>query len=186
VVGSQIVSTLQTIASREVNAARSPLVLSIATFRAGNRSNIIPGRAEMSGTLRTFDDERRDLAKRRVTEIAEGVAASMNAKAEVVWGGNGVPTTENNPALTAQMAPTLARVAGTGLAVGVRSFSYDDFAYFSRDIPGFFFLIGITPPGVNPATAAPNHSPLFKVDEAGLMTGLRAMLHLVADYTGSG
>jgi amidohydrolase len=44
----------------------------------------------------------------------------------------------------------------------------------------------VTPPGQDPARAAPNHSPHFTVDEAGLLVGLRAMLHLVADATGSG
>jgi amidohydrolase len=49
-----------------------------------------------------------------------------------------------------------------------------------------FFWVGVTPPGQDPARAAPNHSPRFTVDEAGLLVGLRAMLHLVADATGSG
>jgi amidohydrolase len=187
VVGAQIISTLQTIASREVNVTKSPIVFSVATFKAGNRTNIIPNRAEMSGTLRTFDDAGREAAKRRVKEIAEGVALSMNATAEVIWGPNGVPNNENNIALTERMAPSLARVAGLGkLLAGTRSMSYDDFSYFARDVPGLYFHLGITSPGENPATAAPNHSPLFKVDESALITGLRAMLHLVADYTGSG
>ena len=95
-------------------------------------------------------------------------------------------TNKNNAALTERMAPTLARVAGPGgLLLGTRIMAYDDFSYFSRDVPGLFFLLGHQPPGANPATAAPNHSPLFHVDEAGLITGLRAMLHLVADCTGS-
>ena len=52
-------------------------------------------------------------------------------------------------------------------------------------MPGLFFWVGVTPPGEDPARAAPNHSPRLRVDEAGLLPGLRAMLHLVADYTGS-
>ena len=62
----------------------------------------------------------------------------------------------------------------------------EDFSYFAQQAPGFFFWVGITAPGEDPAQAAPNHSPRFRVDEAGLLTGLRAMLHLVADATGSG
>ena len=61
----------------------------------------------------------------------------------------------------------------------------EDFSYFAQAAPGLFFWVGITPPGEDPARAAPNHSPRFRVDEAGLLPGLRAMLHLVADYTGS-
>jgi amidohydrolase len=47
-----------------------------------------------------------------------------------------------------------------------------------------FFNVGIARPGDD--NAAPNHSPRFQVDEAGLIYGLRAMLHVVADFTGSG
>ena len=187
VVGAQIVSALQTIASREANVVRSPVVFTIGRFQAGNRSNIIPDRAELNGTLRAFDDNERNLAKRRASEIVEGIASSMNAKAEVFWAPNGVPRNENNAALMDRMAPTLARAAGpANLLLETKSTGYEDFSYFSRNVPGLFFHIGITPPGVDTATAARNHSPLFKVDEAGLITGLRAMLHLVADYTGSG
>jgi amidohydrolase len=62
----------------------------------------------------------------------------------------------------------------------------EDFSYFAQQAPGLFFWIGITPSDQDPRRAAPNHSPLFKVDETGLLVGLRSMLHLVADYTGSG
>jgi amidohydrolase len=59
-------------------------------------------------------------------------------------------------------------------------------ACLAQRAPGLFFWVGVTPPGQDPARAAPNHSPRFMVDEAGLLVGLRAMLHLVADATGSG
>ena len=81
----------------------------------------------------------------------------------------------------------MARVAGPGrLGLGPASMATEDFAFFAQAVPGVFFRIGITPTDQDPAHAAPNHSPLFKVDEAGLLRGIRAMLHLVADYAGSG
>ena len=64
--------------------------------------------------------------------------------------------------------------------------AYEDFSHFSREVPGLLFFLGIKPPYQDPNTIAPNHSPRFRVDEAGLITGLRAMLHLVADCTSSG
>ncbi|WP_043748813.1 hypothetical protein [Methylobacterium nodulans] len=62
----------------------------------------------------------------------------------------------------------------------------EDFSFFAQQVPGLFFWVGITPPDQDPRRAAPNHSPLFKVDETGLLLGLRGMLHVVADHTGSG
>ena len=78
-------------------------------------------------------------------------------------------------------------MAGTeGLRLSPRSTAGEDFSYFAQEAPGLFFWVGVAPPGADPARAAPNHSPRFRVDEAGLLAGLRGTLHLVADFTGSG
>jgi amidohydrolase len=177
---------LQTIQSRQVNADDAS-VLTVGVFQGGNRFNIIPDRATMTGTLRTYDEARREFMMRRVKEIAEGVAGAMDGRAEVRWEPNGYATLVNDPALTARMAPSLARVVGTeGLRQAPRATASEDFSYFAQRAPGFFFFVGITPPGVAPRTAPTNHSPRFRVDEAGMLPGLRAMLHLAADYNGSG
>jgi amidohydrolase len=184
VVGSQIVSALQTLVSRETDLTKQAVVLSVSTFHAGVRYNIIPDKAEMSGTLRTYDENTRQRIQRRVKEVAEGVASSMNASAEVIWEANGYPPIMADPDLVAKMAPSLVRVAGDKAQEAERSSAGEDFSYFAQKAPGMFFFVGITPEEVE--NAAPNHSPRFKVDEAGLITGLRAMLHIVADYTGTG
>ena len=62
----------------------------------------------------------------------------------------------------------------------------EDFSYFAQHVPGLFFWVGTAPAGVDLNSLAPNHSPLFRVDESTLVVGLRGTLHLVADYTGSG
>ncbi|HEX8930615.1 MAG TPA: M20/M25/M40 family metallo-hydrolase, partial [Actinomycetota bacterium] len=116
-----------------------------------------------------------------------GVAKAMDGSAEVVWEPNGYPTTVNDPALTGRMAPSLARVVGAErLRLNPRATASEDFSFSAQRAPGFFFFVGVTPQGVDPRTTATNHSPRFRVDEAGLLPGLRAMLHLAADYTGSG
>ena len=60
----------------------------------------------------------------------------------------------------------------------------EDFAFFAQQAPALYFWVGVTPPGEGLSRAEPNHSPHFRVDEAGLLPGLRAMLHLVTDFTG--
>ena len=62
----------------------------------------------------------------------------------------------------------------------------EDFSYFAQQVPGLFYFVGITPPDVDLAKAPGNHLPGFKVDEAGLILGLRATLQLVADNTSGG
>ena len=185
VIGAQVVSALQTIQSRQLDV-NDPSVLTIGTFHAGLRANIIPERAEMTGTLRTYDDDRRAYMQRRVIEIAENVARGMDGTAEVHWEPNGYPVTSNDPALTERMVPSLARVAGAArLQLSQRSMAAEDFSYFAREAPALFFWVGVTPPGDDPRTAPTNHSPRFYVDETGLLPGLRGTLHLVADFTGS-
>ena len=184
-VGAQIVSALQTIESRQVNVAE-PSVLSVATFHGGNRANIIPNQVVMGGTLRTMSEDRRQYMRRRTQELAELIARGMDASATVEWLPNGYANTINDPALTARMVPSLARVVG-GERVRVMPplMAADDIAYFAQATPTLFFWVGITPPDQDIAHAAPNHSPLWKVDEAGMLPGLRSLLHLVADFTGS-
>jgi amidohydrolase len=81
------------------------------------------------------------------------------------------------------MAPTLQRVAGDGQArVVPKVTGSEDFSFFQRVVPGLFIFLGVTEPGRDPRTAAPNHSPRFKVDEDGLMLGVRALTHLACDY----
>ena len=185
-VGAEIVSVLQTIESRQVNVAE-PSVLTVATFHGGNRSNIIPDHVVMSGTLRAMSEERRQFIKRRTNEIAKSIARGMDASATVEWLPNGYPNMVNDPSLAAQMAPTLARIVGSDrLRLWPPLMACDDVAYFAQAAPTLFFWIGITPAENDPTHAAPNHSPMWKVDESGLLPGVRSLLHLVADYTRSG
>ncbi|MEK7380107.1 MAG: amidohydrolase, partial [Gemmatimonadota bacterium] len=58
----------------------------------------------------------------------------------------------------------------------------EDFALFQKEIPGFFFFLGVTPVDVDLATVPRNHSPFFFADEAALPVGVRALAHLAVDY----
>jgi metal-dependent amidase/aminoacylase/carboxypeptidase family protein len=87
----------------------------------------------------------------------------------------------NNVELTQRMVPTLQRVAERVIEVP-RATTYDDFSFFSQQVPGLYFNVGITPSNVAATAVAPNHSPRFRLDESGLLTGLRALLHVTVDY----
>ena len=184
-IGAQIVSALQTIQSRQVDV-NEPSVLTVGTFHAGSRFNILSGQAVLTGTLRAYSDERRTYFHRRVAELAASVAQGMAGTADTHWEPNGYPVTVNDPDLTARMIPSLARVAGEGrLLHRNRLMASEDFSYFAQQAPGLFFWVGTAPAGADLTTLAPNHSPLFRVDESTLLLGLRGTLHLVADYTGA-
>ncbi|MEZ5286539.1 MAG: amidohydrolase [Vicinamibacterales bacterium] len=181
VIGSQVVTSLQSIVSRSVNIAQAPAVVTVGKFTAGNRSNIIPDTAELVGTVRAFDEAERTKIRDRITAVATSYAEAAGGSATVTW-GLGYPVTRNDPTLTAQMVPTLERVAGPGKAiVGPLTGTAEDFSYFQQEVPGLFFFLGVTPPGQE-ATAAQNHSPLFFADESALPVGVRALAGLTVDY----
>jgi len=181
VIGAQIVTSLQSIVSRTVNIAQAPAVVTVGKFAAGNRSNIIPDKAELVGTVRAFDEGERAKIRQRITDIATKYAEAAVATAKVEF-GLGYPVTNNDPALTEKMVPTLQRVAGPGKAiVGPLTGTAEDFSYFQQEVPGLFFFLGVTPPGKE-ATAAQNHSPLFFADESALPVGVRALTNLTMDY----
>jgi metal-dependent amidase/aminoacylase/carboxypeptidase family protein len=136
----------------------------------------------LTGTIRALDRGMRAELHRSVRRTAENVARGLGAEADV-WISPGYDVTVNDDALTEWAVPTLRRVAGPGRAsLAPPSLASEDFSFFARRVPGLYFHLGIVPEGVEPADAAPNHSPRFIVDEAALPVGVRALAHLAADY----
>ncbi|HBP29622.1 MAG: amidohydrolase [Advenella sp.] len=182
VVGSQIVMGLQTIISRQSNIALEPAVITVGTFHAGNRMNIVPEDAAMTGTIRTYDEGMKKDIHQRIKHTAESIATSANAsaKVKVVELYNAVV---NPPDFTEKMGPTLRRVAGEGnYDLQPKSSASEDFSFYQQKAPGMFFYLGVTPKGTELSKAAPNHSPHFYVDESAMITGVRAMSNLAVDF----
>jgi amidohydrolase len=180
VVGSQIVLGLQTIVSRQIDITAQPAIVTIGQMEGGVRSNIIPDSVRLVGTVRTFDDAMQTDIHDRITRTAQRIAEAAGATAEVRI-DRLYPVTSNDPALTARMLPTLERVAGAQLMELGKITGAEDFTYYQRQVPGVFIFLGITPKeqvGKAPA----NHSPRFFADERALVTGVRALMHLAADY----
>ena len=182
VTAAQVVLGLQTVVSRSIDLTEEPAVVTIGVIRGGVRENIIPDSVEMRGTIRTFNELMRDDIHERVTTLAQAVSRGSRAGCQVCITKN-YPVTVNDPALTDAMLPTLQRVAGPqGLLLVPKVTGSEDFSFFQRVVPGLFVFIGVTPKGNDPKQAAPNHSPRFYADEAGLLLGVRTLAHLACDY----
>jgi amidohydrolase len=182
VTSAQIVLGLQTVIARGVDIAREPAIVTVGTIKGGVRNNIIPDDVVMTGTIRAFDEEMRDDIHDRVKTLAESIAQGSRACCEVQI-DKGYPVTINDPELTGQMLPTLQRVAGADKVLFVPKVTgSEDFSFFQRVVPGFFFFIGVTPEGQDPAKAFANHSPKFFADEKGLQLGMRALAHVACDW----
>ena len=182
VVSAQIINALQTITSRQMDVTAAPSIVTIGQINGGVRGNIIPDSVVMVGTVRTLDTKHQKDIHERIRRTAEKVAEAAGARADVRI-GLGYPVTFNDPALTARMAPTLARVARDGKAAIMPPVTgAEDFSYFQQRIPGLYFFLGVVPDGTDPATAPKNHSPHFFADEKALPVGVRALTQLTLDY----
>lgn len=177
-IAGQVLVGMNAIIARQIDITSSPVVLSPGRIEGGIRFNIIPDTVQMEGTLRTFDMEVREdvIARfaRTASAIAEAAGGSATLEVE-----NSAPVTANDPALTTRVLPTLHEAVGEANVVEMPLMTVaEDFSEFANRVPGFFFFVGSTSRGIDPATAPNNHSPEFLLDEESLDVGVRAMLAL--------
>lgn len=182
VAASQVVLGLQTVVSRQLNISKEPAVITIGSIQGGTRYNIIPDNVEMMGTLRTFDEEMRQDALKRITTTAESIAMSSGAKAKVVFGPVAYPVTTNPAELTAASLPALKLAVGGKAMIIPKVSGSEDFSEFQKVAPGFFYFLGAPPKGADFNKAPSNHSPLFDIDEDQLPVGARTLAALAVDF----
>jgi len=180
---AQIILGWQTIPSRQVDLVALPApVISVGKIDAGVRSNIIPAEVRLEGTLRTLTEGQRtdviDRLRRTASKIAESVGAS--ATLQILPGS--YPAGYNNSALVDAVLPELEATSTQPVEIDSGVYAADDFAEYSRKIPGVFFGLGVTPPGLDPAHTWPNHSPKFLVDDNALPVGVRALSRVTLAY----
>jgi len=182
VASAQIINNLQSIVSRQTELTKEAAVITVGIIRSGVRNNIIPEDAYMEGTIRTLDDEMQEKLFEQMHRTVKYTAKSFGAEATLTI-YDGYPITYNDPDLTAMMAPTLEKIAGVENTHVINAITgAEDFSFFQREIPGLYFFIGGMPADMDPADAAPHHTPDFYIEEEGMKTGLRALANLAIDY----
>ncbi|MGN7294865.1 M20 aminoacylase family protein [Rhizobium sp. SAFR-030] len=177
VIGAQIVSGLQLIAARNANPLRS-VVVSVTQFHAGTTHNIIPEEAFLTGTVRSLDEEVRDLAERRIRQIAEGIAAANDAVALVEY-ERACPVTVNHADETGHAARAAIDIVGErNVDTDVdASMAGEDFAFMLQARPGAYIMIG------NGDTAA-LHNPSYDFNDEALAYGISYWVKLAEQRLG--
>ena len=179
---AKIIEGLQTIISRKTELTKAAAVISVGKIKSGVRNNIIPEEAEMIGTIRTLDTDMQEKIHKDIRHVATTIGESMGAQVEVDI-QKGYPVTYNDPELTAGMVPTLERIAGEeNIVLSDAITGAEDFSFFQKKIPGFYFFVGGMPQGMDPADAAPHHTPDFYIEEEGMKLGVKALAGLTLDY----
>ena len=179
-ISAKIIDGLQTVISREVNLTNEAAVITVGKIRSGVRFNIIPETAEMNGTIRTLDYDMKEQINIRMMEMVPAIAKAYGGDATIEI-KDATDITYNNPTLVNQMIPTIKRVTGeanlqTQKAVTIA----EDFSYYQREIPGFFFFLGGMAPGST--ESFPHHTPDFLIDDSGLLLGVKTLTEMSLDY----
>lgn len=190
VIASEIVLALQTIVSREIPPIESAVV-TVGSFHAGTKHNIISDRAHLQLTVRSYKKEIRDHILNSIVRITNGIARAAGVpddlKPEIdLHSDSYVPTTYNNPELVSKTLPALEAALGPENVVPVEPvMGGEDFSFYSLEdlsVPSFMFWLGTVDPARiedNKRTGQPLpslHSPLFApVPETTIRTGVQAM-----------
>lgn len=179
-ISAKIIDGFQTIISREAKLIDDPAVITVGKITAGVRFNIIPETAEMIGTVRTLNPEMRELIMRRMNEMARDIAKAYGGSATIEW-ENFTAVTINDPDLTAQIVPSLEQVAGKeNVVVRKATTGGEDFSFYQELVPGFYFFLGGMDP--NDPMQYPHHTPNFRVEDEGMLLGVKALSQLALDY----
>lgn len=175
VAGSQLVTMLQTIPSREI-APKDPVVVTVGTMHAGTTFNVIPDDVEMSGTVRAFSDEVRRSIPERIERMVEGLCDAMRLdyEFEYLWG---YPPTVNDRAMNDVVRAVAAKTIGAQNVVDPHDVVMwaEDMSYMMEERPGAYFVVGVRG---EERGVEPQHSARYDIDERALEVGFKMMVGL--------
>jgi amidohydrolase len=162
---------LQTYMTRAIDPLE-PAVLTVGSFHAGTRRNVIPETATFDATVRTFSQQVRDKVARETVRVCEGIAAAHGVDVDAVYSQE-YPVTVNDETEAAFAASTVAALFGDGAFTPMARpvTGAEDFSRVLAQVPGAMVFLGATPPGEDYATAPFNHSQYATFDDGVLSAG---------------
>jgi amidohydrolase len=182
VVAAHIITALQTVVSRSVNPLDSAVV-SFGQIAGGTAVNIIPEYVTIGGSVRTFHNDVRLEVIKRVRDVAEGVAQSFGAEAEVTIRPVCQPTVNDLKASEIVMDVARDMLGDSALVTTAGVMGSEDMSFFLARVPGCFFFVGAEP-AVGPTYS--HHSPYFDFNEDAMPVGAALMAGSVLRYLNGG
>jgi hippurate hydrolase len=174
-IASHLIIALQQVVSRN-NNPHNPTVLSITAFQGGSTTNVIPNEVKLKGTFRAMNEEWRFKAHDLIRRTTKGLVESMGGEIDLLI-DVGYPSVYNNEQLN-QLAKQKAeefvgieKVEETEPRMGA-----EDFGYYSQEIPGCFFRIGVM--NEKKGITSGVHTPTFNIDESAIEIGMGMMAWL--------
>jgi len=177
VTAAQFVSTVQTVVSRKLDPLE-PTVVSIGAIHGGTAHNVIPDDVRLLGTVRTFNEELRDVMSAKIETVLRGCCESSQATYDYTFLRR-YPVTSNHAGETEYLIDLAERTLGAHLvAEQPKIMGAEDFSFMLQRRPGCFFFLGAQ---LDPQVDAPHHSPRFAIDERAFEHGVRMMVALAQD-----
>ena len=171
-VACEIVMALQSMVTRRVPAF-DPVVLTVARITSGTTNNVIPEKAELEGTIRSFSQHSRAIAHEGLQRIANNVAAAHNASVavEII---PGFPVTNCDGSAVKLAQTTVERLFGEAAwhTMPTPQMGAEDFSYVLQKVPGVMVMLGATPEGSDHTTCCGLHSNRMIVDESVMARGV--------------
>ena len=171
-IASQLVDNFQQIVSRRVNPLQSA-VLSVCSFEAIGPYNVIANTAKIKGTVRTLNEETRELMEQEMQRVIEGTCHLSGADFEFKY-DRGYPVLINHKEETefvmevAETVPEVQEIKETEPIMGG-----EDYSYYLQEVKGTYFFTGAQPEGTeNPY---PHHHPKFDIDEKSLVIAAKIL-----------
>jgi amidohydrolase len=181
-IASHLIIALQQIVSRMANP-KMPTVLSFGKVLADGATNIIPDQVYIEGTFRTFDEDWRANALRKMKKMAEMIAEGMGGSCDFHI-KNGYPFLVNDPELTPKLREMAVEYLGEENVIDLDLWmAAEDFAYYSQKVPACFYRLGIR--NEEKGIVSSVHTPTFNIDENALKIGAGLMSYLALRELGN-
>lgn len=180
VMASHVVTSLQSIVSREIKPV-NPAVVTIGSIHGGTAQNIIPSEVKLGGIIRTMTNEDREFAKRRLKEIVNGICTTFRGSAEIEI-EESYPCLYNDDNMVEILETSAKNIIGSE-NVKVQKhpkLGVESFAYFANEVPSVFYFLGIR--NEEKGIVHPAHNSLFDIDEDALPIGVAIQCEVAIKY----
>ena len=178
-IGVQIINQFQTIVSR-ITSPLDSVVISTTNFHAGSAKNIIPDTAELSGSVRTINDDTRLLVKEKMEQAVKSVCEMYGATYDFNF-QFGYAAVVNDDGMTDKVRQIAAEKFGDKVFEFPLVMGGEDFSSFSRLVPSTYAMIGVRNAGKD--MEYPHHHPKFGMDEDGFIDGVKMMVYVALEMT---
>ncbi|APC91395.1 MULTISPECIES: M20 metallopeptidase family protein [Francisella] len=180
IMACQFVNQVQTIVSRNANSF-DPLVVSVTAIEAGCAFNVIPAQASLKGAIRYLSSQAKEIAKKRLHEIANGIAATYQAKVQVNY-IDGYPETRNDAIASARAITSAKRALGNNNVIESNYpwMASEDFSYFAKKIPACYAFLGVR--NQTRGFTAMVHEPTFDLSNEAMLNGVKYYVSLISSF----